>query len=72
VTTRKLSEELKLDLKSHIDSQSLLNEKKIERKIQTRIGYQINNKNELCFDYVYKFGKEKSSQIIKISLVKLL
>ena len=72
VSTKGLTDEQKEKLKSHIEHHSLLNAKKIERKINTKFIYTIDNKYSIAFDYSYRFAKNINPHLIKFSLIKYL
>jgi hypothetical protein len=72
VSTKGLTDEQKEKLKSHIEHHSLLNAKKIERKINTKFIYTIDDKYSIAFDYAYRFAKNINPHLIKFSLIKYL
>ena len=72
ISTKGLSEETKEKLKSHIEHHSLLDKKKIENKINTKISYMLDKKYSVAFDYSYRFAKNIRPSTIKFSIIKNL
>lgn len=70
ISTKGLTDEQKEKLKSHIEHHSLLNAKKIERKISAKFIYAIDTKYSIAFDYSYRFAKNITPHLIKFSLIK--
>jgi hypothetical protein len=60
---------LKDDLKNVISYNLLRPEKKLDRKIQARFCYKIDEINEVAFDYFYRFGNYNSPHAFKLSVV---
>ncbi|WP_236870294.1 hypothetical protein [Candidatus Bandiella numerosa] len=72
ISSKNLGDETKEKLKAHIEHHSLLDKKKIENKINTKVSYKLTEKYGVAFDYSYKFTKNTRPHTIKFSIIKNL
>jgi len=72
ISSKGLGDETKEKLKAHIEHHSLLDKKKIENKITTKVSYKLTEKYGVAFDYSYKFAKNIRPHTIKFSIIKNL